>query len=411
VSRSGQFVPTVRVVGERRRRWLGLLGWTGLVVLAGCSGRDESAGSAAAPLARPTASTPASEAPGTIVEVKPYADIDPSIRDLGAEALRVRYRSTSSDGQHSVVTGALFIPSGTPPSGGWPVLSHAHGTTGVTADCGPSSSPNLYGMAVVVVTYLKAGYAVAFTDYQGLGGDGKHVYLDNKTEGYNVIDAVRALRNAKPGVISNRWVAVGNSQGGGASWSAAEQAPVYAPELRLLGAVNAVPAANISGYAQMAEDGAMTPIQSAAYVAMLITQAWVHSDFDADQYRRGSVKTNWDVLGSCKDLAARTAAALQMKPDELKPATHEATLKLQANLQALAVPQRKADAPMLVIYVGKDEYINPAWTKQAIEDACKLGTKIDVDFQEDKSHNTFDASHALDWLHDRLDGKPLPKSC
>jgi len=382
-----------------------------LAMLAGCGSQNDAVSPPAAQTAAPTAAAPVAETPGSIVEVKPYADIDQSIRDLGAEALRVRYRSTSSDGQHTVVTGALFIPAGTPPADGWPVLSHAHGTTGVTNDCGPSGSPNMYGMVVMVAGYLKAGYAVAFTDYQGLGGGGKHVYLDNKSEGYNVIDAVRALRNVKPGVISDRWVAVGGSQGGGASWSAAEQAPVYAPELHLLGAVNAVPAANISGYAQMAEDKAMTPVQSAAYVAMLITQAWAHSDFDVEQYRRGSVKTNWDVLGRCKDLAARTAAALQMKPDELKPATHEATLKLQANLQALAVPQRKADAPMLVIYVGKDEYINSAWTKKAIEDACKLGTKIDADFQEDKSHGTFDGSHILDWLHDRLEGKPLAKSC
>ncbi|MFT3789953.1 MAG: lipase family protein [Rudaea sp.] len=379
-----------------------------VALLAGCGSHTEPASSATAQTAAPA---PAADVPGAVVEVKPYADIDPSIRDLGAEALRVRYRSTSSDGQHTVVTGALFIPAGTPPPGGWPVLSHAHGTTGWTNDCGPSGSPNLYGMVVMVGGYLKAGYAVAFTDYQGLGGGGKHVYLDNKTEGYNVIDAVRALRNAKPGAVSDRWVAVGGSQGGGASWSAAEQAPVYAPELRLLGAVNIVPAANVSGYAQMAEDEAMTPEQSAAYVAVLITQAWVHPDFDVEQYRRGSVKTNWDVLGSCKDPAGRTAAVLQLKPDELKPATHEAMLKLQANLQALAVPQRKTDVPMLVIYAGQDEYIDPASTKQAIEDACKLGTKIDVDFQADKSHGTVDASHVLDWLRDRLEEKPLPKSC
>jgi pimeloyl-ACP methyl ester carboxylesterase len=380
-------------------------------LIAGCDSHNESTPSTSAQTTAPTVAAPAADAPGALVEVKPYADIDQSIRDLGAEALRVRYRSTSSDGQHTVVTGALFVPAGTPPLGGWPVLSHAHGTTGVTNDCGPSSSSNLFGMVTMVVGYLKAGYAVAFTDYQGLGGGGKHVYLDNKTEGYNVIDAVRALRNAKPGAISDRWVTVGGSQGGGASWAAAEQAPVYAPELHLAGAVNAVPAANISGYAQMAEDEIMTPVQSAAYVAMLITQAWAHPDFDADQYRRGSVKTNWNVLGSCKDLAARTSAALQIKPDELKPSTHEATLKLQGLLQAMAVPQRKADAPMLVIYVGKDEYINPAWTKKAIEDACKLGTKIDADFQEGKSHGTFDGSHILDWLHDRLEGKQLDKSC
>ncbi|MBS0420103.1 MAG: hypothetical protein JSR66_20495 [Proteobacteria bacterium] len=373
-----------------------------LAPLGGCRSHNESA---------KTPVATATDEPGTIVEVKPYADIDQSIRDIGAEALRVRYRSTSSNGQHTVVTGALFIPAGTPPAGGWPVLAHAHGTTGINNDCGPSSSPNLFGMVVMVVGYLKAGYAVAFTDYQGLGGGGMHVYLDNKAEGYNVIDSVRALRNAKPGVISNRWVTVGGSQGGGASWAAAEQASVYAPELHLAGAVNEVPAANISGYPQMAEDEAMTPVQSAAYTAVLITQARAHPDLDLSQYLRGSVKANLDALGSCKDLEARNRAVLQIKPDELKPSTHEATLKLQGLLQAMAVPQHKADAPMLVIYAGKDEYINAGWTKKAIEDACKLGTKIEIDLQEDKSHGTFDGSHTLDWLHDRLAGKPLDKSC
>lgn len=377
-----------------------------LALLAGCGPHNGT------PQKRPAAAS-AADAPGTIVDVKPYVDVDQSIRDTGAESLRVRYHSTSSDGQHTVVTGALFVPAGTPPPGGWVVLAHAHGTTGINNDCGPSSSPNLFGMATMVVGYLKAGYAVAFTDYQGLGGGGMHVYLDNKTEGYNVIDSVRALRNAKPGAISDRWVTVGGSQGGGASWAAAEQAPLYAPELHLVAAANAVPAADIAGYPQMAENESMTPLQSAAYTAILITQSRAHPDLDMDQYRRGSVATNWDALGQCfgPRLEERNRAVQAIKPEELKPSTHQATLKLQGLLEAMAVPQRKADAPMLVVYVGKDEYINPAWTKKAIEGACKLGTKIDIDFQEDKSHGTFDGSHILDWLHDRLDGKPIAKSC
>ena len=192
---------------------------------------------------------------------------------------------------------------------------------------------------------------------------------------------------------------------------AAEQAPVYAPELHLVAAVNEVPAADISGYAKIAEDQGMTPIQSAAFTAILISQSRAHPDLDMDLYRRGSVKQNWDVLGSCKDLDGRNRAVMQIKPEELKPSTHEATLKLQSLLQAMAVPKRKADAPMLVIYAGKDEYINPAWTKKATEDACHMGTKIEADFQADKSHGTFDGSRALDWLHDRMQGKPLTKSC
>lgn len=356
---------------------------------------------------------PSDDAPGSIVEIRPIADIDASIRDLGGETLRVMYRSTNSDGQHSVVGGALFVPAGTPPSGGWPVIGFAHGTTGIIDGCGPSLSPNLLGMAPMIAGYVKAGYAVAFTDYLGLSGPGIHVYLDSKTEAYNVIDAVRALRKARSGIISKRWITIGGSQGGGASWAAAEQAPVYAPELDLIAAVNIVPAADISGYARMAEDGSMTSTQAAAYTAMLITQGRAHPDLDLNLYRRGSAAKNWDALAQCYGprLEERNRAVQELKPDDLKPATPQATLRLQQLLEAMAVPKRKAEAPMLVIYVGKDEFIKPEWTKKAIQDACRLGTKIAVDFQPDRSHGTFDGSRIVPWLLERVAGKPIANSC
>jgi pimeloyl-ACP methyl ester carboxylesterase len=353
-------------------------------------------------------------APGTLVDVQPIKDIDPVIRDLGAEALRIHYRSTSDvDGSSTVVGGALFIPKGKPPNGGWIVLAHAHGTTGIINGCGPSLSPNLFGAAPLIAQYLNAGYAVAATDYQGLSGPGIHVYLDSKAEGYNVIDSVRALRNARPGLISDRWVTVGGSQGGGASWAAAEQASVYAQELHLVAAVNLVPAADISGYPQMAENESMTPVQAAAYTAMLITQSRAHPELDMDQYRRGSVASNWDALAQCfgPRMEERNAAVGKIEPAELKPATHAATVKLTGLLEAMAVPQRKADAPMLVIYTGKDEYINPAWTKAAVEKACHLGSRIEVEFQADKGHGTFDWAHVFPWLADRVQGKLLGKTC
>jgi pimeloyl-ACP methyl ester carboxylesterase len=353
------------------------------------------------------------EAPGSIVEIKPIADIDASIRDLGGESLRVVYRSTTSDGQQSVVGGALFMPAGTPPPGGWVVIGFAHGTTGILEGCGPTLSPNLFGMAPMIAAYIKAGYAVAFTDYLGLSAPGIHVYLDSTTEAYNVIDSVRALHKARPGVVSKRWITIGGSQGGGASWAAAEQAPVYAPELDLVAAVNLVPAADIAGYAKMAADQSMTPTQAAAYTAILITQSRAHPDLDMNLYRRGSVAKNWDALAQCYGprLDDRNRAVQRIKPEELKTSTPEATRKLQTLLEAMAVPKRKTDVPMLVIYVGKDEFIKPEWTKKAIQDACRLGTKIDVDFQADRSHGTFDASRAPAWLQDRLAGKPLAHSC
>ncbi|HEX6832679.1 MAG TPA: lipase family protein [Rudaea sp.] len=386
-------------------RWPTAIASVALLLSSGCG-----MGVGTGPATRPEH---AASAPGSIVEVKPFADIDASVKDLGAEALHALYRSTSSDGAHTVVSGTLFVPAGKPPPGGWITLAIAHGTTGITPECAPSRSPNMLGQVALVTKFLKEGYAIAFADYQGLGAPGIHEYLNSRTEAYNVIDSVRALRNARPGVISDRWLVFGGSQGGGASWAAAEEAPVYAPEMHLLGAVNAVPAANISGYAQMAEDGSMTPFQSAAYSALIISQGRAHPDLDLDLYRRGSVKANEAALIQCQGpgLQDRARAVKEIKPEELKPANHAATLALKARLESMAVAKRKTDVPMLVIYAGKDEYIKPEWTRQAIEDACKLGTKIEVDFEADRSHGTFDYTNIIPWLHDRVEGKPLKNPC
>ena len=46
------------------------------------------------------------------------------------EAWRAVYTSVSGvDGGIREVSGAFFVPRGTPPENGWPVISLAHGTT------------------------------------------------------------------------------------------------------------------------------------------------------------------------------------------------------------------------------------------------------------------------------------------
>ena len=70
---------------------------------------------------------------------EPY--LDPPLEDRDSvlgEAWRAVYTSVSGvDGGLREVSGAFFVPSGTPPQNGWPVISLAHGTTGIGHDCGP----------------------------------------------------------------------------------------------------------------------------------------------------------------------------------------------------------------------------------------------------------------------------------
>src|SRR5439155_8955103 len=88
------------------------------------------------------------------------------------------YRSASVDGSPTDVSGTLAMPKGTAPRGGWPVITWAHGTTGIADKCAPTRAPNNGNYDhPLLQRWLKAGYAVVRTDYEGLGTPGPHPYL------------------------------------------------------------------------------------------------------------------------------------------------------------------------------------------------------------------------------------------
>lgn len=101
-------------------------------------------------------------------------------------------------------------------------MGYAVGTQGLGNQCAPSRQ--LAAGSEYEGAFLKGlrarGYAVTVTDYEGLGTEGVHTYIVRGPVGL-----------------------AGYSQGGGASASAAELAPTYAPELNIKGAyAGAVPA-------------------------------------------------------------------------------------------------------------------------------------------------------------------------
>lgn len=180
----------------RTATWIAAVG-TCAALVAGCA-------SALEPKAVPepqtiTTADFATDGPGSLVEAMTIPTFDRSVSNLGGTTAKVLYRSTSGiDGTPTEVSGALFVPPGDPPPGGWPVMAFAHGTTGIQQECAPSASNDLLGSVGLIKSYLELGFAVAAADYQGLGTDGNHPYLDNRTAGLNVIDSVRALRKLSP---------------------------------------------------------------------------------------------------------------------------------------------------------------------------------------------------------------------
>src|SRR5262249_9010461 len=95
-----------------------------------------------------------------------------------------------------------------------------------------------------LVRWVKAGYAVVRTDYQGLGTPGVHGYLIGKDEGRSVLDIVRAARKLN-GHLSNRVIIAGHSQGGHAALWAAALAPSWTPGLKIAGTAAFAPASHV----------------------------------------------------------------------------------------------------------------------------------------------------------------------
>jgi hypothetical protein len=159
-----------------------------------------------------------------------------ALRLAGAgQAWRIWYLSTAWDGSPTVVSGTITVPTGTPPPGGWPVVSYAHGFGGTADQCAPSNLGPSPWERTLNETLLGGGYAIAATDYDGIGTPGESSVINGRSEGYAVIDAVRAARYLAP--VSGSWISVGYSLGGHAALWSGHLADTYAPSLRHVGTI------------------------------------------------------------------------------------------------------------------------------------------------------------------------------
>lgn len=177
---------------------------------------------------------PADSAPGTVLRIE---ELPRKLSLPGAgSAYRLTYATLGIDERPATSTGAVFVPEGSAPDGGWPVLSWAHGTVGLGDSCAPSFLPRTPRDTAYLSHWLSQGYAIVATDYVGLGTPGVHPYLDSEVAAHSVIDMVRAGVAAVP-ELSNTWMAIGQSQGGHAAVNAGHEATSYAPELDFRGVV------------------------------------------------------------------------------------------------------------------------------------------------------------------------------
>ena len=187
----------------------------------------------------PTAPTPcvapgclkAAQSLGAVPHAELQALIDPALTiDNGYEVFSIEYWT---DGARWATATVTLPIDAEPPADGWPLVANNHGTVGFDDPCRLSGTVSGAGLAGLFGARGAIGVA---PDYPGLGGPGRHRYLDLRDEATSVLDALRAAQALaqEQGVLaSDRVAVVGLSQGGHAALGAAAWQSRYAPELDL----------------------------------------------------------------------------------------------------------------------------------------------------------------------------------
>ncbi len=351
---------------------------------------------------------------GTIVSSRQVAELSPPLSAAGATKFTVAYRSVSGiDGAERDVSGTILVPPGQPPSGGWPVIAYGHGGSGIGTECGPSRFPNLKGYDEVAASLLELGFVVALPDYEGLSIGGVYPFLEPRTAAFNMIDSVRAAREIVP-TTSAKWLAVGVSEGGQASWAANELAGEYGDGLQFLGSASLSPFVDLSELPTLAESGWLTKAQQALLPALVYGLKATHPNLNPDDYLHGALAQNQDVWLACSGALAeqQSEAVGGLTMSDSEPVSAEARDALQQVLRGYALPQRPATGPMLVITGSDDDTVRSQWVTSAVERACAQGDVVEFVLRPGEGHNNLSGGpRVAEWLGERLAGAQPVNTC
>lgn len=162
--------------------------------------------------------------PGALIRTVP---LEPELSvSATSRAYRILYSTTDQHNLRAVSTGAVFVPKGEAPPGGWPVIAWAHGTFGLGDDCTPSAHPRSARDNEYLSHWLDQGYVVVGSDYTGLGTPGLMSYLNSVATAHAIIDSVIAAHHMEL-PLSPKWALVGQSQGGAAAVASARWATEF----------------------------------------------------------------------------------------------------------------------------------------------------------------------------------------
>jgi pimeloyl-ACP methyl ester carboxylesterase len=337
--------------------------------------------------------------PGELIRVQELGE------SAGLVSLRIMYHSRDAQDRDRAVTGVLTYPAGEPPKRGWPVISTAHGTTGLASRCAPSrTATQAPGWGV--------GGVWVMTDYIGLGPVGEiHPYLSKPSEGNAVIDAVRAAREVPEAHAGRRWVAIGHSQGGHGALAAAELAKRYAPELDLVGTVALAPGAMLDRVY-----GGIDPIVTTILTMMgLYGGASEHPGIDVSDYLEPSALEAAAAVFETGCLAEITDALIPVAlagPFTADPRRTEPARSIILDNDVGLVEVKKA--PLFLASGTRDDRVVIERVRDLFDRLCDTGQTTEFLVVEGADHGSvvpLTSAQVTKFITDRLAGRMPVDSC
>jgi len=336
--------------------------------------------------------------PGTLLKSEPLA-----IDGLQGTAYRVMYTSQGLDGAPVAVTGLVAVPDGTPPAGGYPVVSWAHGTNGMGDTCAPSLAPK--DEIPLANALLAKGWVVTATDYRGEGTPGLHPYIAGIAAARDSIDIVRAARELDGVDAGTDYVVWGHSQGGHTAMHVSNIGEDYAPELQLDGVVAGAPPSQFNLIYDY--------LRTSPYKYYLLMAAGGLNAAYGDMAPLADVLTpeGLALLPQLEACSGAISAALKdvdvatvSKGDPFKTPSWNGVLT-ENDPRSFTKP----GASLLIIHGGNDEQIPVVSSKLLSDQLCPNGQDLERWVYPGQSHAGVIAPSANDmigWIGDRFAGKP-----
>ncbi|KAL8836246.1 MAG: hypothetical protein Q9170_002990 [Blastenia crenularia] len=357
-------------------------------------------------------------AAGTLLKVE--IDVNTSAFTLPPNTAisRIMYQTETLNG--SLVPASAYVlwpylPREMPD--GYPIVTWAHATSGVFAECAPSHVRNLWYHFMVSYSLVLQGYVVVAPDYQGLGVGVDahnqtiiHPYLSNPSHANDVFYATQAAQTAFSS-LSKRFVIVGHSQGGGVAWAAAQRQATR-PVEGYLGAVAGSPVANFVTDQEILQG---TP-GYIGYLGALVIRGLqsFFQDFNISSILTAEGTKRFHLaaeIQGCNPVFSQLLASpdLYQKNWQREP-------RIQVFQNVTGAGGRDFEGPLLVVQGVADQLIPAEVVDKAVNQTCERFPHKDIEYQRYAGATHVPVMYAaqrnwLQWIADRFEGKVVEKGC